>query len=125
MLPDISDIELWERVKRTVTPLSKAVRASLHRTWFMPVQPRRLDLHGYTVQEAYKHTLSEIQASARRGEKQLLIITGKGVGGKGVLKRELPLWLDGTDLPISSVQQAPAKQGGEGAYIVKLKRRTK
>ena len=125
MMPDVSDMELWERVKRTVTPLSRAVKASLRKTLFVPAQTQRLDLHGYTVQAAYEKTLDMLQNCAQSGERQILIITGKGTNGKGVLKRELPLWLSAPDLPVASVRPASARQGGEGAYVVKLKRRTR
>lgn len=125
MTPDIMDMDLWEKVKRTVTPLSEAVRASLRKTGLLSPCQRRLDLHGYTLQEAYEQTLSTLQLCAQNGERQLLVITGKGKCGNGALRRELPLWLGAAHLPIASVQQAPIEQGGEGAYIVKLKRSTK
>ena len=121
----VSDMELWEEVKRTVTPLSVAMKTALRKKKKQATSVRRLDLHGYTAQEAYQHTLEVLKNSFQRGEKQLLIITGKGSKGQGILKRELPLWLADADLPVKSVQHAPIERGGEGAYIVKLKRRPK
>ena len=125
MIPLVNDMELWEEVKRTVTPLSEAIKTALRKKKTRAATVRRLDLHGYTAQEAYQRTLSVLKNSFQRGDKQLLIITGKGYKGQGILRRELPLWLADADLPIKSVQQAPIEQGGEGAYIVKLKRRPK
>ena len=54
----------------------------------------------------------------------MLVITGKGVGGDGVLKRRVPDWLAEPPLRdhIAGVSEAHRRHGGEGALYVALKR---
>jgi DNA-nicking Smr family endonuclease len=56
---------------------------------------RSLDLHGHTAQRAY-HTLETwLRAARADGVRVVEIITGHGAGeAGGVLKREVPLWLN-------------------------------
>jgi len=55
----------------------------------------------------------------------VLIITGKGKIGHGVLKKHTPEWLASPALRemIAGVSQADQRHGGEGALYVALKRR--
>lgn len=55
----------------------------------------------------------------------VLVITGKGVGGDGVLRRRVPDWLAAPSLRdlIAGVSEAHRRHGGEGALYVALKRR--
>ncbi|MBA4275119.1 MAG: hypothetical protein C0436_05645 [Alphaproteobacteria bacterium] len=86
---------------------------------------RVLDLHGYGRVDAYDVMARTVRAMDAHGERVLAIITGKGRGGEGVLKRELPLWLnDGALRPyIIAATHAPYRMGGEGAVLVMLKRK--
>ena len=56
---------------------------------------RTLDLHGRTAQRAY-HTLHAfLQAAQADGVRCVEIVTGRGSGeAGGVLRRELPMWLN-------------------------------
>ncbi len=56
---------------------------------------RRLDLHGRTAQRAY-HALHDFLASAHSDRVRCVeIITGRGSGeAGGVIRRELPMWLN-------------------------------
>jgi DNA-nicking Smr family endonuclease len=53
------------------------------------------------------------------------VITGKGVGGDGVLKRRVPDWLAAPPLRdhIAGLSEAHRRHGGEGALYVALKRK--
>lgn len=107
---------------------------------------RSVDLHGMTQDHAYRALKSVIEGCVRRGDKTLLVVTGKG--GKrysqtsastpvayrtrndfeqfgGVLKRMVPLWLAGSDLKPFVHSYGPASQehGGEGALYVLLRRK--
>ena len=84
----------------------------------------RLDLHGKTEVMAHKALLQFVQRASRSGARTLLIITGKGAGGQGLLRRKVPEWLK--DYPLKShilaISQASPKDGGGGALYVRLRR---
>lgn len=110
----------------------------------MPVD-RSVDLHGLTQDQAHALLRRTVEGCVRRGDKALLVVTGKG--GKrfsqmddvpaayrtresfgqfgGVLKRMVPLWLEGPDLKpfIQSYGPAADGHGGEGALYVLLRKR--
>lgn len=81
----------------------------------------RLDLHGLTQAEA-KITLGKfIIHSHQRHYQWVLIITGKGDPQNPTSLRKLtPLWLDNIPL-VSGYASAKQKDGGTGAYYVRLK----
>jgi DNA-nicking Smr family endonuclease len=83
-----------------------------------------LDLHGHT-QDSGRVALGRfLRAASKRGERTVIVITGAGRGGEGVLKRALPEWLAHGDLRalVSGFAQAHRSHGGGGAYYVFLKR---
>jgi DNA-nicking Smr family endonuclease len=83
-----------------------------------------LDLHGHT-QDSGRAALGRfLRAAVKRGERAVIVITGAGRGGEGVLKRVLPEWLAHSDLRalVSGFAQAHRSHGGAGAYYVFLKR---
>ena len=55
----------------------------------------------------------------------ILVITGKGHGGDGVLRRRAPEWLSEPPLRavIAALDAAHFRHGGDGALYVALKRR--
>ena len=61
------------------------------------------------------------------GCREVLVITGKGTQGDGVLRRSTPEWLSTPPLRdlVAGVSQAHRRHGGEGALYVALKRRPK
>ena len=84
----------------------------------------RIDLHGQTEAQAHKALLRFTQQAVRNGARTLLVITGKGAMGQGVLRRKVPEWLK--DYPLKShvlaISQASGKDGGAGALYVRLRR---
>jgi DNA-nicking Smr family endonuclease len=85
----------------------------------------RLDLHGLT-QDRARATLERFLARAwDEGYRAVLVITGKGVQGDGVLKRAAPEWLAAPHLThiVAGISDAARHHGGEGALYVALKRR--
>lgn len=86
---------------------------------------RRLDLHGQTQLEAHDALDRFLVAAAARGLRCILIVTGKGVDGNGVLRQMMPRWLaeQGNREKIITYCTAQPQHGGVGALYVLLKRR--
>lgn len=86
-----------------------------------------LDLHGLTQEGAHDLLHAQVEAAYRRGQRCLLIITGKGGrgGAPGVLRAALPAWLnDARFRPwVLAFGKAAARHGGEGACYVLIRRR--
>jgi len=97
----------------------------------------RLDLHGHTQADAHRAIHAFIIESQRMGRRCVLIITGKGglrenvdLGlmpdrNIGVLRRNLPRWLDESPVREMVLRLEPAKSqhGGGGAFYVLLRRK--
>ncbi len=84
----------------------------------------RLDLHGHTQATAHRVLEQFVLTGHARGYRCLLVITGKGKLGEGVLREKLPLWLSLPPLGPIIVKhtQAAPKDGGAGAFYLYLKR---
>ena len=85
----------------------------------------RLDLHGLD-QERARAALDRFLARAwDEGFRAVLVITGKGVQGDGILKRRAPDWLAAPHLAhiVAGISDAARHHGGEGALYVALKRK--
>ena len=87
----------------------------------------RLDLHGHTQDEAHAALFRFLRRVQADGGKVVLVITGKGTfgqGERGVLKRQVPLWLrlpEFRDLVVG-FESAATGHGGEGALYVRLRK---
>ena len=80
-----------------------------------------------TQAEAHDALLGFLRAGQARGARLVLIIPGKGsgaFGGRGVLKRMVPLWLEQPEFRIlvAGLERAGLPHGGEGALYVTLRR---
>jgi DNA-nicking Smr family endonuclease len=87
----------------------------------------RLDLHGLD-QDRARGVLEGFLARAwDEGFRAVLVITGKGVQGDGILKRRTPEWLAAPHLAhmVAGISDAARHHGGEGALYVALKRKTR
>jgi DNA-nicking Smr family endonuclease len=89
----------------------------------------RLDLHGMTQERAHRRLIGFLQGAAADGATFVLVITGKGRasvldGDRGVLRRQVPLWLALPDLRslVVGFEEAGIGHGGEGALYVRLRR---
>lgn len=85
----------------------------------------RLDLHGLDQQRARAVLEGFLARAWDEGYRAVLIITGKGVKGDGVLKRQAPEWLAAPHLAamVAGISEAGRRHGGEGALYVALKRK--
>lgn len=84
----------------------------------------RIDLHGHTQDHARSALLDYLQMARARGDRLVLVITGKGNGDKGVLRRNVPLWLETPPftLHVNGWHTASSSHGGTGALYVRLRR---
>jgi DNA-nicking Smr family endonuclease len=99
----------------------------------VPIEAR-FDLHGMTREIAHEALEKFIIQSSQSGLRHVLVITGKGKSkstsdewlsvGRGVLKENVPYWLEGIVLRpyILKYMHAQPKDGGNGALYVYLKR---
>lgn len=85
----------------------------------------RLDLHGLDQARAQKVLEGFLVNAFNAGWRAVLVITGKGVQGDGVLKRRAPEWLAAPHLAhiVAGISDAARHHGGEGALYVALKRK--
>ncbi len=93
-----------------------------------------LDLHGLTQAEAHGALRGFLVSAQARGEKLVLVVTGKGkpaafsswLDEPGVLRRLAPHWLREPDLRalVLGFEEAGPAHGGSGALYVRLRRRS-
>jgi DNA-nicking Smr family endonuclease len=95
----------------------------------------RVDLHGMRQDEAHAALRRFLLRSQSRGLRFVLVITGKGKttgvdrpftdreGERGILRRNVPRWLEEADLRsiVVSYTSAAIQRGGEGAIYVHLR----
>ena len=84
----------------------------------------RIDLHGMTQAEAHGVLLSFLHRAHASGLRHVLVITGKGRSGDGILRRAVPGWLSTAPFRgLVGAHAAAARQhGGEGALYIRLRR---
>jgi DNA-nicking Smr family endonuclease len=97
----------------------------------------RIDLHGLTQRQAHAALLRFLHRAQADGAKTVLVVTGKGSGKvsnigerdaaieRGVLRRQVPLWLALPEFRplIVGFDDAHIGHGGQGALYVRLRRR--
>jgi DNA-nicking Smr family endonuclease len=88
-----------------------------------PVEAR-LDLHGLTQAEAHRSLAGFLREARATGKRCVLIITGRGSAGGGVLKSAVPRWLDEPAFRphVLAIATAQPRDGGSGALYVMLRR---
>jgi DNA-nicking Smr family endonuclease len=84
-----------------------------------------LDLHGLDQDRARTVLHRFLQRAQDDGARAVLVITGKGVQGDGVLRRRAPEWLAEPAIRsvVAGVSEAHRRHGGAGALYVALKRK--
>ena len=100
---------------------------------------RKLDLHGFSLNESNKIVKKFVIESFNRGYKKLLVVTGKGLRSKShnnpylseklsVLKYSVPEYIKNDENlrnKINRISTADIKDGGEGAIYIFLKNNKK
>ena len=84
-----------------------------------------LDLHGFGRFEAHDQVTAFLTSCQSRGLRAVLLITGQGRRGGGVIRASIHEWLQSPGLRgvVSGFASAHRRHGGDGAIYVTLKRR--
>ena len=96
---------------------------------------RRLDLHGYSLEDANRVVKKFITESFDKNYRKLLIVTGKGLRSKSydnpyiskdlnILRNSIPEYIkndENLNSIINKIAQTERKDGGEGAINIYLK----
>lgn len=89
----------------------------------------RLDLHGMTQERAHRALATFLQRASYDGISFVLIITGKGRTGsleseRGILRRQVPIWLGLPEFRalVVGFEEAHIGHGGAGALYVRVRR---
>tara|TARA_B110000971_G_scaffold204293_1_gene225591 strand:- start:1019 stop:1447 length:429 start_codon:yes stop_codon:yes gene_type:complete len=100
---------------------------------------KKIDLHGYTIEEANKSVEQFIEKSFDEGATKIIVITGKGLRSKNVenpylskdlsiLKYSVPEFIE-TNITlinmIIEIKDAKIEDGGSGAFYIYLKNKNK
>jgi hypothetical protein len=126
------ETKIWGMVAATIRPLPArgASKAEAAKTAPKPdvaaridpadVKPKINPRKGKVALEAF------IERAFQEGFRAVLVITGKGVQGDGVLRRAVPGWLAAKHLShmVAGFSEAARHHGGAGALYVALKRKT-
>ena len=113
------------KIATPLTPLARRERQRLARGGIEI--DARLDLHGMTQAQAHAALARFLRRAQHDGARFVLIITGKGGGeasDRGVLRRQVPLWLAMPEFRDALVgfEEAHFAHGGAGALYVRIRR---
>jgi DNA-nicking Smr family endonuclease len=97
----------WQRLKRGQLPIEA-----------------RLDLHGATQEAAHRRLVQFVADAERRGLRCVLVVTGKGQAGGGILRHMVPRWLGESGVRERLIAYTPAQRhhGGSGALYLLIRR---
>ncbi len=83
---------------------------------------RRLDLHGHTAQRAFQALFHFLKVAHAEHVRCVEVITGQGGSGGGVIRRELPFWLNLPELRPLILAVAHPTPFNQGAVRILLRR---
>lgn len=86
---------------------------------------KTIDLHGMTQTKAHQALQKFLLRCHVDDVRRVLVITGKGKDGAGVLRHAVPRWLHESPLSkiVLSLHEAAPEHGGSGALYVLLRRK--
>lgn len=124
-------VDIRESVRAAPVKMDRKAHQNLKRGKMKP--EGKIDLHGYTLDQAHPRLTSFIMRAHAEGKRLVLVVTGKGKerdeGGPipvrlGVLRHQVPQWLTTPPLAqiVLQITEAHLKHGGGGAYYVYLRR---
>jgi DNA-nicking Smr family endonuclease len=112
-----------------LAPLGRRMKQKLGRGT-EPIDAR-IDLHGMTQADAHAALTHFLRRAQHDGARVVLVITGKGArpgadpyAERGVLKRQVPHWLESAELRsfVVGFESAGIGHGGAGALYVRVRR---
>jgi DNA-nicking Smr family endonuclease len=95
----------------------------------------KIDLHGFTLEEAFKKIREVIENCYEKDLRTILVVTGKGLRSKvkdnpylsedlSLLKYAIPNFIKENFFEIiSSIEEPDQNLGGSGAFLLRLKKR--
>lgn len=121
----MNDCSPWEELKKTISPLKN--KKGEH---FVEASPKRLrvrkttgdliyllDLHGFTVEEAYQIFNRFLTVHTLHQSKSIRVITGKGKDEEGAIHKEMPLWLENPKIA-DKIREVKWLNGGGSIEII-------
>lgn len=142
--PRAADLEEFSAALESGVPESKAPKAALKQKAAAPKPPAppaersgekkvrrgkltlaaRFDLHGHTQASAARALPAFLESQQADGARCVLVITGKGKEGQGILRRNFLLWLESPPARrlVSGYAESHPKHGGAGAFYVFLRK---
>ena len=133
--PTLEDLNVWKKFIFSKKPI-KDKDAYLDQNKPGQFLTKKIDLHGYTLDEANLKTKELILSYYKQNIYKVIIITGKGLKSDNeknpyiskdlsLLKYSVPHYLktnESLKQVIKNISQADIKDGGEGAFYVYLKK---
>ena len=133
--PTLEDLNVWKKFIFSKKPI-KDKDAYLDQNKPGQFLTKKIDLHGYTLDEANLKTRELILSYYKQNIYKVIIITGKGSKSDNeknpyiskdlsLLKYSVPHYLktnESLKQVIKNISQADIKDGGEGAFYVYLKK---
>ena len=133
--PTLEDLNVWKKFIFSKKPI-KNKDAYLEQNKPGQFFTKKIDLHGYTLDEANLKTKELILSYYKQNIYKVIIITGKGSKSDNeknpyiskdlsLLKYSVPHYLktnESLKQVIKNISQADIKDGGEGAFYVYLKK---
>lgn len=85
----------------------------------------RLDLHGMTQIRAHRALYDFVQDCFHAKKRIILVITGKGNMGEGILKSQVPKWIKEPAFTnyVSGYRSSHVTHGGEGALYIRIRKK--
>ena len=139
MIKKISDKDKkdWEKFLKNEEKIPNKDLISLKKIRHEKI--KKIDLHGYSLQEANKFVESFIQKCFDNSVTKIIVITGKGLRSKNkenpylskdlsILKYSVPEFIENNSLlnkMIIEITDAKIEDGGSGAFYIYLKNKFK
>ncbi len=129
------DIKAWKAFTLSKKPVENKDYYLDKKKKYIP-KSRKVDLHGYSLNEANKKIAKTIDKSFEEGVDKIIVITGKGIRSKiidnpyvskdlSILKNSVPEYINNNlkiKNKIKSISKAEIKDGGDGAFYIFLKK---
>ena len=131
------DREDWENFLRSRDHIPN--KDFVHKKNIRYEKVKKIDLHGYTIEEANKAIEQFIQKSFDENVTKIIVITGKGLRSKNIenpylskdlsiLKYSVPEYIENNKRLIKLIIEtadAKVEDGGSGAFYIYLKNKNK